>query len=249
MTAARTAGRIRVPSHDPLLGWSIAFGALALLAASPARAADDPQPMRRIDFSVQSTRQVANDWARAVVGVSEEDEDAARLADRVNQAMAWANERARAKPGIIVKSGGYSTLPIHDPRKGERRFWRASQDLLLESADARALSELLGELQSRVQLRSIEFTVSTAQRRKVEDELIDEALAAFLARAERVRERLGGRGYEIVQISIGTSGGAPPVPVMRHAAMEMDAARVAPPALEPGTTELVVHVSGSIELR
>jgi predicted secreted protein len=99
-----------------------------------------------------------------------------------------------------------------------------------------------------VQLRSIDFTVSPAQRRKVEDELIDEALAAFLARAERVRQRLSAKGYEIVQISIGTSGGAPPVPVMRGA-MEMDAARVAPPALEPGTSELFANVSGSIELR
>ena len=60
------------------------------------------------------------------------------------------------------------------------------------------MSELLGALQSRVQLRSIDFTVSPAQRRKVEDELIDEALAAFLARADRVRQRLASHGYEIV---------------------------------------------------
>jgi predicted secreted protein len=108
------------------------------------------------------------------------------------------------------------------------------------------MSALLGELQTRIQLRSIDFTVSPAQRRKVEDELIDEALAAFLARAERVRQRLGGSGYEIVQISIGSSG-APPVPRMR-ATMAMESAQAAPPALEAGTSELVSNVSGSIQL-
>jgi predicted secreted protein len=226
------------------VGWTSLLWSLGTPAAL---AAEDPPPMRRVDFAVQASREVANDWVRAVVGVTDEDEDAAKLADRVNLAMAWALERARAKPGISAKSGGYSTLPVQDPRKGERRFWRASQDLRLEGADPRAMSELLGELQSRVQLRSIEFTVSPAQRRKLEDELIDEALAAFLARAERVRERLAGRGYQIVQISINTSGGSPPVPMLR-ATMAMESSNVAPPALEAGTSELVTNVSGSIQL-
>jgi predicted secreted protein len=224
-------------------GWILAAW---LFGAPAAASAEDPPPMRRVDFSVQTSREVANDWVRAVIGVTEEDEDAAKLAERVNQAMTWTLEKARATSGITARSGGYSTFPVHDPRKGERRFWRASQDLMLEGADPRAMSALLGELQTRIQLRSIDFTVSPAQRRKVEDELIDEALAAFLARAERVRQRLGGRGYEIVQISIGTSG-APPVPRMR-AAMAMESAQAAPPALEAGTSELVSNVSGSIQL-
>ncbi len=221
---------------------ALCFGASAALADGTAT------PMRRVDFGVQSSREVANDWVRASVGVTDEDEDSAKLAERVNQAMTWALERARASSGITVKSGGYSTYPVEDPRKGDRRFWRASQELLLEGPDPRAMSELLGALQSRVQLRSIDFTVSPAQRRKVEDELIDEALAAFLARADRVRQRLASHGYEIVQISIGTSGGAPPVPMMR-ASMAMDSEKVSPPAFEGGTSELVTSVNGSIELK
>ena len=216
------------------------------LAAPAALGDDETPPMRRVDFSVQASREVANDWVRAVVGVTDEDENAAKLADRVNTAMTWALDRARARSGITAKSGGYSTFPINDPRKGERRFWRASQDLLLEGADPKAMSDLLGELQTRVQLRSLDFTVSPAQRRKVEDELIDETLAAFTARADRVRQRLGKRGYEIVQISIGTGGGMPPVPMMRTMAME--AKDMAAPALEAGTSELVTTASGSIQL-
>jgi predicted secreted protein len=245
----RTAGYNGGPEEEAVsrspLAWScLPAAALALLA--PAVRAADETPLRRVEFSVQGSRDVANDWARAVVGVTDEDEDAARLADRVNQAMSWAGERARAKPGVVAKTGGYATHPVNDPRRGERRFWRASQDLVLESADARALSELVGELQSRLLLRSLDFTVSPERRRKVEDELIDEALAAFSARAERVRTRLGARGYEIGQISISTSGQLPPIPVMR--AMEMDARQVAAPAFEPGTSELVVNVTGSIVL-
>jgi predicted secreted protein len=224
-----------------------AFAAALLLGAAGARADDPPLPMRRVDFGVTSAREVTNDWVRAVVGSTDEDTDARKLADRLNQAMTWALERAKARPGISAKTGGYTTHPVEDPRKGERRFWRASQDLLLEGGDPRVMSELLGELQSRVQLRSIDFTVSPAQRRRVEDELVDEALVAYLARAERVRKQLGAGGYEIVQVSISTSGGSPPVPMLR-AMREMDAASVAPPALEAGTSELFVGVNGTIQL-
>lgn len=231
------------------LGRGVLAGGFAWMVyglAAPAALGDEPPPMRRVDFSVQASRQVANDWVRAVVGVTDEDENAAKLADRVNTAMTWALERAKARSGITAKSGGYSTFPINDPKRGERRFWRASQDLLLEGSDPKAMSDLLGELQARVQLRSLDFTVSPAQRRKVEDELIDEALSAFTARAERVRQRLGKKGYEIVQISIGTGGGMPPVPMMRSMAME--AKDMAAPALEAGTSELVTTASGSIQL-
>jgi len=144
-----------------------------------------------------------------------------------------------------VKSGGYSTHPVHE--KGKLRRWRASQDLILESGDVEAVTKLVGTLQSELQLRSIGFSVSPERRRGIEDELVAEVLAAFRARAEIVRRSLGARSYEIVQISINTQGGAPPRPV-RMMAMEMaSASQVRAPALEGGSSRIVVHASGTIE--
>ena len=80
-----------------------------------------------------------------------------------------------------------------------------------------------------------------------EDELIAEALTAFKARAEIVRENLGASHYEIVVISINTQGGSPLRPVFAEA-RAMAASKVASPALEGGTSQLSVHVSGTIEL-
>jgi hypothetical protein len=51
-----------------------------------------------------------------------------------------------------------------------------------------------------------------------------------------------------VQLQVDASG-APPVPVMRGRVMAMaEAASVAPPALEAGTSTLRAHASGTIEL-
>jgi len=213
--------------------------------AADARADAAPDPMHRVSFQVERSREVSNDWMQAVVGITDEDADPARLADRINTTMAKALATAKKADGVRVKSGGYSTHPVHD--KGKLRRWRASQDLILESGDVEAVTKLVGTLQSELQLRSIGFSVSPERRRGVEDELVAEVLAAFRARAEIVRKSLGARSYEIVEIGINTQGVSP----MRRApmmAMEMDsAAGVRAPAVEGGSSRIVVHASGTIE--
>jgi predicted secreted protein len=221
--------------------------ALALGLAGGGRAEEDAGAMRRVSFQVERSREVANDRAQAVVGVSDEDADAAALADRVNRAVQWALETARRQAGVRVESGGYHTWPVEE--KGRLRRWRASQDLVLEAGDAKALGELLGRLQERLQLRSLGFDVSPESRRRVEDELIAEVLAAFQARARQVQEQLGASSHQIVQISLDTGGGVVPRPQrMRGMVMEAAAAPVAEPALEAGTTRVEVRAAATIEL-
>lgn len=224
-------------------------GALALAtfiaAAGSAFAADTPEPMNRVSFQVESSRDVTNDWIQAVLGVTAEDVDAARLANRVNETMAGALDRASGTSGVRVKSGGYTTHPVHEG--GKLRRWRASQQLILESADVDAVTALIGKLQASLQLQSIRFSVSPERRRATENELIAEVLTAFRARAEIIRETLGARSYEIAQISINTQGGSPVRPMYAEA-RTMSAAASAPPALEGGSSQLSVHANGTIEL-
>lgn len=227
-------------------GWRGAVAAAGLCAiAGIAQANDAPDPMNRVSFRVESSREVTNDWIQAVVGITAEDTDSARLADRINGVMTKALAVAKASPKVQVKSGGYSTHPIHED--GKLRRWRASQDLILESADVEAVTGLVGRLQADLQLRSISFSISPERRRAVEDELIAEALAAFKARAEIVRKNLGATDYELVQVSINTDGGSQPRPMMMEA-RAMSVSKVAPPALEGGSSRLTVHVNGTVEL-
>jgi predicted secreted protein len=220
---------------------------LIFTAAGFARADSAPDPMNRVSFQVEASRDVANDWIQAVIGITDEDADAARLANRINTTMSRALAVAKASEDVRVESGGYSTHPIH--QDGKLRRWRASQDLVLESSDIDAITALVGKLQAELQLRTIGFSISPERRRGVEDELIAEALAAFKARAEIVRKNLGARSYEIVQVSINTSGGQPPRPMrMEMDARVMSASKVAPPALEGGSSRISVHVNGTVEL-
>ena len=223
----------------------LAVAALALAVAHSGFAlGDEPEPMNRVAFQVESSREVENDRVSVVLGVTEEDEDPAKVADRINRAMSWALDTARATPDIVVRSGNYRTFPVH--HEGKIRRWRGSQELVIEARSVSQVSDLIGELHTRLQVQSVGFSVSPERRREVEDGLIREALASFRSRAKLVSENLAASGFELVQLSIDTGGSPPIVPRQMRA---MSAAEVAPPALEAGSSTLVVRVSGAIELR
>lgn len=228
------------------------LGALSLAcsagAPDPALADDcsDCGPQHRARFSVDSSRDVENDWITAVVGITAEDADPAKLADRINTEMAWALETAKAESRVKAKSGGYSTYPIHED--GRLRRWQASQQLILEGSDTQAMTALVGKLQARLQLQSFQFSVSEARRKKVQEELVTEALTAFRARAQLVAKGLSASDFALDDVSIET--GSPVFPMQRMTmAMESNSKfSPAPPAVEAGSSRVSVTVNGSIVL-
>lgn len=217
---------------------------LGLAMTGRVIAADEAPRYNQVHFQVEQTRVVDNDRMHAVLSVTAEDESAARLADQINRTMDWALKTTKVNNKIEARSGGYRTHPVYD--KNKIRRWRATQELILEASDFAELGGLIGQLQERLQVASINFSVSAGKRRAVEDELIAQSLDAFKQRAELVRKQFTAKGYRIVEVSINTGGG-PPVPLMRGLAME--AASVAPPALEAGTSTLTLIVGGTIELQ
>ena len=210
----------------------------------PVMAADDTPRYNQIHFQVERSRPVENDRMQAVLSLTAEDDNAARLADQINRSMDWAVKTAKMRPKVETRTGSYRTYPVYNKEKIQR--WRATQELWLEGSDFAELANLIGQLQERLQVASINFSVSAERRRIVEDELIAQALDAFKQRTELVRKQLAAKGYRIVDVSLNT-GGAQPMPVMMRTAA-MEAASVAPPALEAGTSTLSVNVSGVVEL-
>lgn len=217
---------------------------LGLSITMPASAAEETPRYNHIHFQVERNRAVDNDRMHAVLSTTAEDDNAARLADQINRTMDWALKTAKTKTKIEVRTGGYRTHPVYD--KDKIRRWRATQELILEASDFAELGGLIGQLQERLQVTSINFSVSAEKRRAVEDDLITQSLEAFKLRAELVRKQFAAKGYRIVEVSINTGGGQP-VPLMRGLAME--SASVAPPAIEAGTSTLTLIAGGTIELQ
>jgi predicted secreted protein len=210
-----------------------------------AAASDKDVIEDQVSFQVEVERDVENDRVRATLGVTAEDRDPARLAQQINDKMGWALDQLKGQPAIQSRSGSYQTYPVYDERKIVR--WRGAQELQLESGDIDRLARLVGKLQERLQVQSMQFLVSAAKRSDVESSLTEEALAAFQQRAEVIRKSLGARGYRLMDVNVHTGGLRPPLP-LRAEAMSVSRAAVASPAIEQGTSSVAVQVSGRIQL-
>jgi predicted secreted protein len=194
---------------------------------------------------VEVGQDVENDRVLAVLSVNAEHRNPATLADTINSAMKWALDQARANDKVMARSGSYRTYPVYDNKVIVR--WRGHQELQLESRHVDQLSQLVGTLQSRLQMQSLQFSVSADTRRQVEDLLIEQALAAYKERAAIITKSLRAKDYELQNIAIQT-GGQHPVTPLRAEALSMSRAAVAKPALESGTSRITVQVSGAIRL-
>ncbi|MGB4914292.1 MAG: SIMPL domain-containing protein [Candidatus Dechloromonas phosphoritropha] len=199
-----------------------------------------------VDLTAEASRPAANDMVRATVFAEASGNNPAELARRVNQDIAEGLKVIKAKPGITVKSGRQSTFPVYGQNQ-KIDSWRIHSELILESRDVAAVSELLGQLQQmRLAVSGVNQLPTPETRRKVEDEATRDAIAAFRQRAAVVAEVLG-KPYVIRHLSVQQSGQMPPMPMLR-ASRAMAAEAAAPIPLEAGESLVTTTVSGQIEV-
>ncbi|WP_432720074.1 SIMPL domain-containing protein [Jeongeupia wiesaeckerbachi] len=210
-----------------------------------------------VNLNAQSSREVGNDTAHALLYVELSDSDPARLADKVNQTLAAAVKRVKSVGSVQSGGTGYTTFPIYNSKTNKQEGWRGRGELRLNSKDFSALSKLLGELQQPLangigmQLADVRYGVSEQRRDQVENELIEESLKAFRQRADLVRRNLDGSGFKVINVNVDTGQSVqPPMPMYKSArAMSADAVGAAPPMLEGGDSRVSVTVSGSIQVQ
>ena len=215
------------------------------LGVASAALADTTQHYNQVRLQSEQREAVSNDTMHVTLGTSGEGKDAAKLARRINEDMEWALATAKVFEKVRASTGSYQTWPVH--HKTEFQGWRAQQTLMLEGTDMEGLSRLTGQLQERLQVKSMNFTVSDTRRRAVENRLISAALEAFKERARIVGDNLQATGFRIVELNVNSGGQRPPVVYqarMAASAMESDSAV----AVSGGETDIVVTVNGTIEL-
>ena len=220
---------------------------LALLLAPLAAAAQAPETLfNLVGLNAQAEREIPNDLLTATLAAEAEGADPAQLADGVNRATQRALAGALAYKTVKTQSAGYQTIPVYDKNRVVR--WRVRQELRLESADFAAATDLIGKLQANLVVAGLTLSVSGEARRKAENALIAEALAAFEERARVVRDAMKAKGYRVRDLQI-SPGGAAPRPMLAMAARAMSSESLAQPVVEPGSTRILITVSGTIQLQ
>ncbi len=224
------------------------FAALvaATIATTSAAAHDATPTYDRVNFRVSATTEVDNDTLVVVMHHERNGQHPTSMADDVNRTIGWAVDIARQTSGIKVQTLQYRQEPVY--RNQSISSWRVRQSIRLESNDVTTLSRLVGELQERLSVSSLRYTISPEVRRDVEDELITLALDRFGRRGKLIADELGRSDFRIVAMDVATSGSSPAPVRMRAVAAMAESSSVTAPTLEPGMQSVTVQVSGTIEL-
>jgi len=219
----------------------------ALLVAVGASAADEVR-FNQVELRAEVSREVPNDLMSARLSVEAHDTSPAEVAAALNRATAEAIITAAAFDRVKAQTGQTYTYPVYDPSQ-RLVGWRGRAEVRVESQDFQALAQLAAKLQPTMQLGGIAFAISPAQRRKVESELITEAVEAFRARAVIAQRALGGNSYRIRRVALDTGGTPTPRPfATMRAAPAAAGGSAPPPVFEGGETRVEVTAIGLIEV-
>lgn len=222
----------------------ITLGWIFFLFSLNACADDNETLFNVVNLQAQAEQEIPNDQMTAMLATEHEGKVASAIAAQVNEDMQWALDVIGKYPFAMAKTTSYQTYPVYN--KQNIIGWRASQQVEIKSTNTRGLSELIGKLQDKLQVKQMYFSPTDETRKKYEDQLIEIALEAFKDRVAIVKKHMDNMEHRILNININTGGYQPPVPYERGGMMKAMAVE-ATPAVQAGTSKITVTVNGSVQ--
>ena len=204
-----------------------------------------------LTLSADARSQVANDEMLVTLAVERDGTQLAELNAAVVAQLDAALAEAKRVEGVRARLGSIQTMPQFDRSGNRTTGWRVRGEVQLESRDLKALPALAGRLAERMQLVGVAFRLSEPRRRQEESRLLADAARAFGERASDAARAFGFSGYAIRELALGDSNAPAPRPMFRARAemAQMASAAVMPLPAEGGDSEVVVSVTGTVELR
>jgi predicted secreted protein len=220
------------------------FSILLLSLGSPLYAADELN-YNIINLQADAARQVDNDVMVVIMSALSEANNAAEAAENVNKMMAWAAAIAGKNDSIKSQTMNYQTRPLYKDKA--LIGWAVNQQIRFESKAFESLSTLVGTLQEKLRVQSMQFEVSSDRKDNAVTGLITVSLEAFGKKARLVTETLGARDYRIVNISVRED--SPVAPYRRSFQAEaMSVQQNSAPHVEAGDSRINVRVEGTVQL-
>ena len=209
--------------------------------------AHDQQPNGLVTLQASASIELDTDTMIATVAVEAENHDPAILAKTMNKKMAWALATAKPFKRIKVKGGQYSSHQLYNKRIF--KAWRGTQHIVLESKNSAELGQLIGLLQKKLLVKSIQYQVSKEKVAHVKKGLLKQAINKFKQQASLISQQFDKSTYQIHAININSNNPQRPI---HYAASRMmsdsSMSKSAPAQLQQTTSSISVNINGSIRL-
>ncbi|WP_291518079.1 SIMPL domain-containing protein [Acidovorax sp.] len=205
-----------------------------------------------VQLSATGTVEVQQDLLVLNLGTSKEGSDAAGVQSQLRQALdaALAEAKRNAQPGQLdVRTGPFGLYPRYG-KDGKINGWQGRAELVLEGRDFSRITTTAAKIQSMA-ISQVSFGLSREARAKVEGEAQTQAIEQFKVRAAELAKGFGFSGYSLREVAVNSNEMNPgPRPRMMAVEAKMGSmAADAPMPVEAGKAQVVVNVSGSVQMR
>lgn len=173
---------------------------MALTANAETKPTDDLKKTV-ISFSTEVTKEVDYDVMEVTLFIKDENKNLKELNQTINQKANAALEVIKKQSAVEIKKNTRSTQVRYDS-KGKQSGWIERADLVLESKDFVALSQVISDLNDTFAIADVVHKLSKEATAKFEDEMIKDVLAQFQHKAQLIQTSLNAKGYEILNLNL-----------------------------------------------
>jgi uncharacterized protein YggE len=209
----------------------------------------------------------ANDQALLTLSIEEFDEDKTAAAARVNRKMKQGVEIVRREdPQAQLRTMGYYTMPVYpevppqpvQPLQAKRvpTGWRVGQYLEVKTQNLHSLPKTAAAAQKVLSIGSLEFGLSPATTRQLDDQRIAATYRNLNERIASIASAMGRRVSDAVIDTVDFEGSGQFAGEVRQAtayAARAGAKRaqdeVPEPSFEPGETTLQMRLVGKVKFK
>lgn len=225
--------------------WVMA-GALCA-GAGMAAAQTQPEPVNVLQLSSSGTVEVTQDLLVMTLVATREGSDAAAVQSQLQQVLdaALATARRQAQPGQLdVRTGSFGIYPRNN-KDGKITGWQGRAELVLQGRDFDRITRTAAQIDG-MPVGQTGFALSREARAKVEGQAQAEAIGNFQAKARALAQAFGFERYTMREVSVNSNdmGFSPRAAMMAKGV----AAEAAPIPVEAGKSQVVVNVSGSVQM-
>ncbi len=205
-----------------------------------------------MQLSATGTVEVQQDLLVLNLSTNKEAADAATVQAQLKQALDTALTEAKrnAQPGQLdVRTGPFGLYPRYG-KDGKINGWQGRAELVLEGRDFARITATAGKIQT-LAISNVAFGLSREARAKVETEAQTEAIEQFKSRAAELAKGFGFSSYSLREVAVNSNemfpGLRPRMMEMKSSVAAMGADASVP--VEAGKAQVIVNVSGSVQMR
>lgn len=236
--------------RQSLLGFCLAAAALGASAQGVTA-----EPMRNVvQLSASGSVEVDQDWLQMTLSASREGADAAAVQRQLQQAVDAAMRHLRSQAqeqgqAMQVRSGSFGVYPRHG-NDGKIKGWQGRAEVVLEGKDFARITQSAAQVEGMA-VSNISFGLSKEGQQQVQEQAQGLAVDNFKHRAAVLAKQFGFSQYSLREVNV-NSQDSYPMPRMQRAGMvaasaKMEMADAVP--VEAGKTQVVVNISGSVQLQ